>query len=148
MKGKSFFILLGIMVGSLMLLSACSEKKEPEKKVTGEQMKKEVKEAGSAAMAYSKEKAEEYKKQVEAELEEYEGKIKSYVNKMNDMGAEAKASAQKQLDKLEEQQEAAKKKLSELKSASGEAWEDLKKGMENSMDELKSAFDQAASQFK
>ena len=40
------------------------------------------------------------------------------------------------------------KKLSELKSASGEGWEDLKKGMEKSMAELKSAFDQAASQFK
>jgi hypothetical protein len=148
MKSKSFFLLLGVMVWSLILLSACSEKKEPEKRVTGEQLKKEVQEAGSAAVSYTKEKAEEYHKQIEGKLEEYEGKSKDYVNKLKGMGADANASAQKQLDKLQEQQDVTKKKLTELKSASGKAWEDLKNGMEKSMGELKRAFDEAASQFK
>jgi len=148
MKGKSFFFFWGVMVWSLILLGACSEKKEPGEKVTGEQLKKEVQEAGSAAVTYAKEKAEEYQKQMEAKLEEYEGKIKDYSNRLKDKGTDAKASAQKELDKLKEVQEATKKKLSELKSASGEAWKDLKKGTEKSMDELKRAFDEAASQFK
>ncbi len=148
MKGKSFFLFWGIMVWSLIILGACSENKEPDKKVTGEQLKKEVQEVGSAAVTYTKEKAEEYQKQMEAKIEEYEGKIKDYSNRLKDKGADAKASAQKELDKLKGVQEATKKKLSELKSSSGEAWKDLKKGMEKSMDELKRAFDEAASQFK
>lgn len=49
------------------------------------------------------------------------------------MGADKKASAQKQLDKLKEGQDAAEK-IDELKSGIGEAWEDLKKGMEKSME--------------
>jgi septation ring formation regulator EzrA len=100
------------------------------------------------AVSYTKEKAEEYHKQIETKLEEYEGKTKDYVNKLKGMGADAKASAQKQLDKLQEQQDATKKKLAELKSASGKAWEDLRNGMEKSMGELKRGFDEAASQFK
>lgn len=49
------------------------------------------------------------------------------------MGADKKASAQKQLDKLKEGQDAAGK-IDELKSAIGEAWEDLKKGIKKTME--------------
>jgi hypothetical protein len=57
-------------------------------------------------------------------------------------------SIKKQIDTLKRKREKAGDKLAELKSASDEAWEDLKKGLESATDALGSALKSATAHFK
>jgi hypothetical protein len=48
---------------------------------------------------------------------------------------------------LKAKQEAARKKLDELGTSTGEAWERLEKGAQSAWDELQKAFQEAAKEF-
>lgn len=69
-----------------------------------------------------------YKDKLEAQLEEWRAKI-----------AQLKAQADKK--------EAVEHKLKELANASGEAWRELKSGVEKAVDDLKVSLKEASSKF-
>jgi len=52
------------------------------------------------------------------------------------------------MDQLRKRRDAIFKKLEELRSTSGKAWEDLKSGLDTAMDEIEKAYQQALSRFK
>ena len=69
-----------------------------------------------------------YKDKLEAQLEEWRAKI-----------AQLKAQADKK--------EAVEHKMKELANASGEAWRELKSGVEKAVDDLKVSLEKASSKF-
>lgn len=91
---------------------------------------------------------EEYRKKVEAQLNEWKEKIELLETKAVHVTAETKAQLTREIDELLQKKEVLKKKWSELQKASGDEWESLKGGMDRASAELKSALDKVASHFR
>ena len=91
---------------------------------------------------------EEYQKKLQVQLDEWGTEI----DKLKVVAGKAKTGLQgeyyKELEDLRSKQLEAQKKLHELKGASGEAWEDLKTGIENARGALGDSLKLAASRFK
>ncbi len=91
---------------------------------------------------------EEYQKKLQEQLDVW-GKD---IDKLKVVAEKAKTGLQgeyyKELEELRSQQLTAQKKLHELKGASGEAWEDLKTGIEISWNAMGTAIKSAISRFK
>jgi dGTP triphosphohydrolase len=93
-------------------------------------------------------KKEAYEKKIEAQLKEWKTDIDKMKAKAEKADAEAKLEYYKQIEELRTRQEAAQKKLTELKGTGEEAWEDLKVGIELAWTSLGEAVKSARSRFK
>jgi len=89
-----------------------------------------------------------YIEKLEAELKEWSARIGDLAAKAEQMKEEKKREYREQLEMLRAKQEAAGKKLHDLKEASGKAWEDMKSGVDRAWDELRAALHKAGEQFK
>ena len=91
---------------------------------------------------------EEYQKKLQVQLDEWGIEI----DKLKVVAGKAKTGLQgeyyKELEELRSQQLTAQKKLHELKGASGDAWGDLKGGIEISWNAMGNAIKSAISRFK
>lgn len=89
---------------------------------------------------------DEFLKKAQKQLDQLDQKV-------DELRRRAKtAASQKQIDRtirqLEAKRKEAAKKLDQLRSASGPAWEDLKTGVSAAINDLTAACDKAASHFK
>jgi predicted nuclease with TOPRIM domain len=91
---------------------------------------------------------ETYQKELQEQLDEWGAEI----DKLKGVAEKAKSGLQgeyyKELEELRSQQLTAQKKLHDLKEESGDAWEDLKGGIELAWAALADAVKTAASRFK
>lgn len=91
---------------------------------------------------------EEYQKELQEQLDGWGAEI----DKLKVVASKAKTGLQgeyyKEVEDLRCKQLEAQKKLHELKGASGEAWEDIKGGIEISWDAMGNAIKSAISRFK
>ena len=152
MKGVIFVRgLLAIML--LLALGAfpgCGEKEQPETKSTSvskEDVKKEAKEAYEATKAYTQEQMQAFRKQMEIKLNEYGEKIDQLEAKAEKLGGDAKAKAEQQLTALRQKRDEVSEKLKELGSSSGNAWDQLKSGIDAAMEDLGNAYKKAVAEF-
>jgi len=118
-----------------------------ERTVTSEDVKEEATEAVRTTMDYAEAKKEEYQQEIEAKLVKYQEEINKIAVQSRAMAEDAKVAIDQRLQALIDKKDAAQKKLAELQSTSGKAWEDLKAGMDAAMDDLKMAFEEASSHF-
>ena len=95
-----------------------------------------------------KEKRKAYEEKLDAQLEEWNAQIALFKARADKAKAEAKIEYYKTIEVLQHRQDEARAKLSELKTAGDDAWEDLKTGAEKAWAEVKAAFHSAASKFK
>jgi DNA repair exonuclease SbcCD ATPase subunit len=109
---------------------------------------KEVKDASEGSLAYLRRQRDEYQKQIEAQLKEYDQKLDELQVKVGAVKQEAKALLNQQIQALREKQHAAHDKLDKLSTATGKAWEDLKSGMDTAMENLAKAYHDAVSHFE
>jgi hypothetical protein len=82
---------------------------------------------------------EAYEKKLQAQLDEWGAEIDKLKAKADKAEADAQLDYYKEIEELRTNQEVANKKLSELKEASEDAWEDLKAGIESAWDSLSNA---------
>jgi uncharacterized coiled-coil DUF342 family protein len=82
-----------------------------------------------------------------AQLQEWDKDIDKLMSEADKAAAGARAQLLKQIDELRAQRLVAQKKLAELESTSGEAWDEFRAGAEKSWTELKGAFKSAMSKF-
>ena len=90
---------------------------------------------------------EAYEKKLQGQLDEWSAEIDKLKAKADSAEADAQLEYYKQIEDLRSMQDAAGKKLDELKEASDDAWEDLKAGIDNAWDSLGSSIKSAASRF-
>jgi hypothetical protein len=91
---------------------------------------------------------EAYEKKIEAQMDEWKIEIDKLKAKADKAEADAQIQYYKQIEDIRAKQEAAREKLAELKGAGEDAWEDLKTGLENALNNLKDAVKSATSRFK
>ena len=91
---------------------------------------------------------ENYQEKLEAQLKEWSGKIDQLKTAAGKLAADARVTYHQQIDALRGKQEAAQKKLQELRESGEGAWESLKAGIDRAWDELKQGVEGALSRFK
>lgn len=90
---------------------------------------------------------EAYQKKLQSQLDEWTAEINKFKAKADSAEADAQIEYNKQIEELRSMQEAAGKKLDELKKSSDDAWEDLKASIDSTWDSLSNSFKSAASRF-
>ncbi|MCG7852737.1 MAG: hypothetical protein MIO92_09465, partial [Methanosarcinaceae archaeon] len=94
------------------------------------------------------EKKTSYERRIEAELHEWGTKIDILKAKAEASKAEARSIYVNQIEGLKAKQEAAKRKLNQLRESGEEAWEDVKKGVDTALTDLGKAIKDALSKFQ
>ena len=118
-----------LLLSSLLAVSALADPP----KTTGEEVKKETKEAVDATRRYANEKKEEFEARIEGRvkgLKEDAGQIKAKAKTV------AKTDYELTVKDLDEKQKKVDAKLSELHKASAKAWTSLKSGVEGAVDDF------------
>lgn len=91
---------------------------------------------------------EAYKKKLQAQLDEWSAEIDRLKAKSNKAQADAQLEYYKEIDELRSMQEGARSKLSKLKKAGDDAWEELTAGIDNAWDSIGSSLKSSTSKHK
>ena len=94
------------------------------------------------------EKRDAYVQKLKAKMDEWNAEIDKLAAKADQADAEAKIEYHKQLEDLRTKRKDLEDNIAELQQAGDGAWEDLKQGLENSWDILKTSFRKAKSEFE
>jgi hypothetical protein len=121
---------------------------QPTDKVTGDDVKRETKEAVDAAAKLAAQKKQEYQRELEKKLADLDQQIDAWKAKASKATAEAKVEMDKKLVVLKEKRDAVAQKMKELGDSTSAAWADVKVGIEKAYDELKDAVENAKDNFK
>jgi transketolase len=95
----------------------------------------------------TEEEKQAYEQKVEARLERWQAQIQELKARAKEADADTRAEIAKQLKHLDEHSDEALEKLRDLRDSSGDAWKDVKGGLENSWDSLEKALKAARSRF-
>lgn len=128
--------LLSIIAISLLLWPACST----EQKTASQNEKRETETA--------RQEREEFQGKVEAQLRDLDREIDALRAKMGKPNKVRRKQVEKQMAELERKREAAQEEFEKLQNSSQEAWKDMKVGIDAAMEDLETAYKQAASHFK
>jgi TolA-binding protein len=142
--------LLTIMLLAVLAVPGCSEKEKSESMaatVSKQDVQKEVKEAYDTTKAYTQEQIQDFKKQTETQLDEYEKDIDQLQAKAQKLKGDAKVKAEQQLAALRQKRDQVSEKIKELGSSSADAWQNIKSGIDAAMEDLGNAFKKAAAEF-
>lgn len=85
---------------------------------------------------------------MEKKLATWGDEIEKLRGKADKLGAEARGKVHIQVEDLRAKQDAARKKLQEMRKAGEEAWVDLRAGAEDSLDELRKAVERVTRKWK
>jgi len=91
---------------------------------------------------------EEYHERLDRRIQEWGAEIEKLRKRADAIGTGARTKVQGQFDELRSLQDAAKKKLGEMRKTGGEAWGDLHAGAESALEELRKAVEAAGSRLK
>lgn len=127
--------LLLMAMGLSVPVAGCQKQEPP--KVTAKEVEKKVAEAAGTAADYAKQEKDEYVARAQKSVDEAKAEIDKLKARAKKARAGAKAKLQRQIDAMEARWKLAERKLSELKSASGEAWKDLKSGVDKAVEDSK-----------
>jgi DNA polymerase III delta prime subunit len=140
--------------------TSCSEQKPAAEKVSTEKAKvenlattpadirKEATDLAKTTMAYTEEQKEVYQEKIQEKMAEYSEKLKEFETKLVMLNEQAKAEMAEEIEELNRKKAAISVKVQELQTASGEAYADLKEGLDNAMVEMDKAYDQAMERFQ
>ena len=89
-----------------------------------------------------------YQQKQKAQLDEWKAQLDKLKAKAAGASADAKLKLNEQIKMLESKVQDAEAKLSELAKAGDDAWDSIKAGVDAAWNSLRSAFSDAAAQFK
>lgn len=90
----------------------------------------------------------EYQQKVEEKTKEWGAKLEEFKAKAEGVQAETKMQLYEEIKTLNAKQEAAQEKLHQLQKAGEDAWEDLRTGVDNALDDLSHALNAAKSKIR
>lgn len=90
---------------------------------------------------------DDYVKKLKAKLDEWNAEISVLEARADQVKAEARVQYQKQLEETKKQRDELKQKLDQVGQAGGEAWQELKSGLDLAWDALTDAVKSAKSRF-
>ncbi len=116
--------------------------------VSAAQVKKDVNEALRSVRDYTFQQKDEYERKLQALLRNLDDQVQD----LHERAAQASGPAREQLEQsardLNTRAEVVRQRLQRVRSASADAWQDLRAGVHSALEELRDAFDRAAVHFK
>ena len=155
--GFTALVLLGVICFSL---TSCSDQeqsseKAPVKKAKVENLattpadiKKEAEDLAKTTMAYTEEQKALYQKKIQEKMQQYSQNFLELQAKMATLNEQAKANLAAEMENLKRKKQEIAEKAGEIQAAGGEAFRDLKKGLDASLEEMDKAVDEAISRFQ
>jgi chromosome segregation ATPase len=137
---------LAVPVFALVLTVGCQD--TPEARKANKDAKREIGEAADATGKALKVQKEEYRKKIEIDLGRLDDQLATYREKLSKATDDMKAEMQKQIDRLQAQRDQVREKLKDLGGDTKEAWEEVKKGLDQAVGNLKDAFSKAKDRFQ
>ena len=139
---------MALAVIGLALMSGCRQDEEPTTpeapEAPTEQMKEGVEEATKGAKKWAAETKEDMVQTTEDRIAELQEKIDELGQQASEQGEEAQQKWENELKpELESKVKAARDKLDELRDSSGDAWGDLKTGIQTTIGDLQDAYEAA-----
>jgi chromosome segregation ATPase len=116
-------------------------------KVTADQVQHKARETADAAAQYARQQRDEYVRKAQQELDDLHAKIEALRAQAAQAGADARDRLDQQVAALQEQWNRSRDRLDKLKHASGEAWQEVKTGVGNALEELKKSYEKAKAKF-
>ncbi len=139
-----------LLMAALVAVTGCGEKEKPQGKAEGvsrEDVKQETKEAYEATKAYTQEQVQAFRQATETKLGEYDKKIDQLQESAEKLGGDAKVKAGQQLAALRQKRDAVSEKMKELGDSGGSAWDQFKSGIDDAMEDLAGAYNDAVAEF-
>jgi len=139
--------------------ASCSDQKQTAEKASPEKakvenlattpadVKKEAEDLAKTAMAYTEEQKALYQEKIKEKMQQYSQKLMDLQTKMVMLNEQAKANLAAEMENLNRKKQEIVEKAGEIQEASGAAFEDLKKGLDKSLEEMDKAVDEAISRF-
>lgn len=117
-------------------------------KVSSDDVRKQAESAFDTAKKYAEQQKAEYQKKIELELGDLGTRIGQLKERAQNATGETLAQLQSKIAELREKQKDAENKLSQLKSSTEQAWNEMREGLDKAVGELKKAYEGAAGFFK
>lgn len=111
-------------------------------------LRSDTKETGDSSETYLTEKKQEVIMEFQHRLQIAESEINKIKADVEQMGMEAKQTAVQKVNHLQSRYESLDKELHELTNASGDAWEELKSGLEDALAEIEGSIENARQEFE
>lgn len=110
--------------------------------------KKNSEQAGESTRPSSPERRSAYREKREAQIEELAARLDLWEAKARKAKADARVRYREELDELRGRIDTARMRLSLLKDAGEDAWDEVRDGADAAMKELRRAFRRASSKFE
>ena len=104
-------------------------------------------ETGAQNSAETEEGRKKSEQQLEQEIDALDKKLDELERKLIATRKQAQEELKQKIPELREKQASLKKDLAKLRSASGAAWEEIRTGTEQALQEMEKAFDRASTRF-
>lgn len=135
-----------------LFVAGCDRGENPptpqsETKATGQEVKREMKEAVDTTKQYLAENKDEFVAKTETKLRELDARIVELTAKTGTVKDDAKAEADQLMAALRQQRSEVDKQLKTLKESSKEMWTDAKAAFETAFDELQKAYEKTKAKF-
>jgi gas vesicle protein len=145
-------IVLVALVAMLAVGFCGCKKKETPKTGDGmgaaaEKMKEQTAEAGKTAQQAMIEAKNEFAEASQKQVDKLKQEFDALKAKADSEGADAQKEYAGMKTDFDKKMDAASKQMEQLKSASADTWQDTKEGVSKAIDDLKAAYDKAASRF-
>lgn len=115
-----------------------------ELKRLGAEAERRASEGAAAAANLLRQARELYQREVERESERMNERVNELRRKLESAAEDVRPALQKQLDEWTARAESARQTLERLKGASDEAWREMRKGVDNALQEYQEALEQPA----
>jgi len=139
---------VALLAGFMAVMGCEQNAADPStKKVTSEDVRRDVEQAAKTTAEYSLQVKEEFQESLEKRLKELDVEIVKLRDKGRELKDQAKTHWDKKMAKLKTKRDAASAKLGEVSQSTAEAWKDVRKGALAAWDELDKSFRDAAKEF-
>jgi predicted nucleic acid-binding Zn-ribbon protein len=116
--------------------------------VSGDELRKQAVGTLETAKKFTEQQKGEYQKKIESELTDLGKRIGELKERAETAKSESLAALQVKIADLRERQKTAENKLGELKSATAQAWTEIKDGLDRAVTDLRKSYENAAGLFK
>lgn len=136
-----------------LVLAACGDREPtaaaPRKSVSADDVKQDAKQAVDTAFDYAQMQKREFIAKAERDVQELRASLDDLKKRASTATADTKVKMQDALRNLEREQDQlqVQQKLTELKSATGDAWQDAKAGFEEAMEKFRESYEKAKREF-
>jgi TolA-binding protein len=143
------FLLAGMLLAGVGCESNPGSRSQPDdKRVTGEDVKRANREAVETNRKYAEQKMEEYRKDMQRKLDEMNQQLERWNAKIEQATGEMKQKLIEQKAAFEKKRDAFVEQMKKLSDASGEAWKDIKVGLDRAYEDLSDSFNKARQHFQ